>query len=208
MGTFLYDPFQWRSLIAEQVTHIKERLLYQSICSQRERILSFKSNSLRYGNHFYHIRWASLSVTIFITHVRIQRNGSYANAFYIFIPFFTKLCRCFDMVLETCTCILYNQQIIWILFLDISVLQTTDVLTNGINVVQNWLFNGFVSYHKKLDRYIHSYINTRQLNAFMCFMHDTLEKPLWIACRVLSYFKTNRCNTKPYKRDTYIIILS
>ena len=30
-------------------------------------------------NHFYHIRWAPLSVTIFITHVRILRNGSYAN---------------------------------------------------------------------------------------------------------------------------------
>ena len=30
-------------------------------------------------NHFYHIRWAPLSVTIFITHMRILRNGSYAN---------------------------------------------------------------------------------------------------------------------------------
>ena len=30
------------------------------------------------GNHFYHIRWAPLSVTI-ITHMRILRNGSYAN---------------------------------------------------------------------------------------------------------------------------------
>ena len=30
-------------------------------------------------NHFYHIRWAPLSVTIFIMHMRILRNGSYAN---------------------------------------------------------------------------------------------------------------------------------
>ena len=44
-------------------------------CSQSERILSFNSSSLRYGNHFYHIRWAPLSVTIFIMHMRILRNG-------------------------------------------------------------------------------------------------------------------------------------
>ena len=30
-------------------------------------------------NHFYHIRLAHLSVTIFVTDVRIQRNGRYAN---------------------------------------------------------------------------------------------------------------------------------
>ena len=30
-------------------------------------------------NHFYHSRWAPLSATIFITHVRILRNGSYVN---------------------------------------------------------------------------------------------------------------------------------
>ena len=35
------------------------------------------------GNHFYHIRWASLSVTIFIMHVGILRNGSFANAVYM-----------------------------------------------------------------------------------------------------------------------------
>ena len=34
------------------------------------------------GNHFYHIRRAPLSVTIFITHVRILRNGSYSNEKY------------------------------------------------------------------------------------------------------------------------------
>ena len=30
-------------------------------------------------NHFYHIRWAPLSVTTFIKHVPILHNGSYAN---------------------------------------------------------------------------------------------------------------------------------
>ena len=34
-------------------------------------------------NHFYHIKWAPLSVIYFITHVRILRNGSYANAVYM-----------------------------------------------------------------------------------------------------------------------------
>ena len=33
-------------------------------------------------NHFYHIRWAPLSVTIFIMHVRILCYGSYANEQY------------------------------------------------------------------------------------------------------------------------------
>ena len=54
-----------------------------------------------------------------------------------FLYYSLQNCRCFDMVLKTCTCILYNHSIILILSLDISVLQTTDVLTNGINVVQN-----------------------------------------------------------------------
>ena len=31
-------------------------------------------------NHFYHIRLAPLSVTIFMSHVHILRNGSYADA--------------------------------------------------------------------------------------------------------------------------------
>ena len=44
-----------------------ELLLKERICSQRERSLSFKSSSLRYGNHFNHIRWAPLSVNIFIS---------------------------------------------------------------------------------------------------------------------------------------------
>ena len=30
-------------------------------------------------DHFYHITWAPLSVTIFITHERLLRNGRYAN---------------------------------------------------------------------------------------------------------------------------------
>ena len=47
--------------------------------SQREQILSFKSSSLRYGTSLYHIRWVPLIDIIFITHVRILHNGSYAN---------------------------------------------------------------------------------------------------------------------------------
>ena len=31
-------------------------------------------------NHFYHIRWAPMSVTIFIMHVHKLRNAGYANA--------------------------------------------------------------------------------------------------------------------------------
>ena len=58
-----------------------ELFLKEIICWQREQILSFNSSSLSgIGNHFYHIRWAHLSVTIFIMHVRILRNVSYANA--------------------------------------------------------------------------------------------------------------------------------
>ena len=91
--------YQWRSQNAEKNTH-HGRLLYQAmilyhyvpfqngnsikgkkICCQRERFLSSKSSSLRYGNNFYHIRRAPLSVTIFITHVRILRNWSYANVY-------------------------------------------------------------------------------------------------------------------------------
>ena len=37
-------------------------------------------------NHVYHIRWAPLSVTIFITHERILRNGSNANEYYQEMP--------------------------------------------------------------------------------------------------------------------------
>ena len=34
-------------------------------------------------NHFYHISWAPLIVTIFITHVRIVRNGNYAKDIWL-----------------------------------------------------------------------------------------------------------------------------
>ena len=96
-GCCLFYGSQWRSQNAEKVTHIKrettvssnaslqlppfskwELLLKERIFSQREQIFSFKSSSLRYGNDFYHIRSAPLSVTIFIMHVRILHNMSYA----------------------------------------------------------------------------------------------------------------------------------
>ena len=73
-----YNKFrsnQWRSKNAENVTHIKGRLLDQAVIplqsrpfskwelllkerirSQRGRILSFKSSSFWYGNYFYRIR--------------------------------------------------------------------------------------------------------------------------------------------------------
>ena len=46
-----------------------ETSLNGRICSQRGLILSFKSSSIWYGNHFYHIKWPPFNVTIF-THVR------------------------------------------------------------------------------------------------------------------------------------------
>ena len=47
--------------------------------------------------YFYHIKWSPLNVTIFITHVRILRNGSYDNAQ-------TDLnLRCTHMPTYTCT---------------------------------------------------------------------------------------------------------
>ena len=99
----VFNRVQWRIQTAEKVTHIKGRLLYQAmilykirpfskwefllkekICSHRERILSFKSRSLNYmGNHFYNVRLAPLSFTIFVTHVRLLRNWRYANGVYI-----------------------------------------------------------------------------------------------------------------------------
>ena len=75
---------QWRSQNAEKVTHIKGRLLNQTvnfffvpfqkwklllkkrICSLRVPILFFKSSSLWYENHFYHIRWPPLNVSILL----------------------------------------------------------------------------------------------------------------------------------------------
>ena len=64
----MYHVNQWRSQKAEKSMHIKGRLLdramilyncipFQMGTSQRERILSFMSSSLKYGkNHFYHIK--------------------------------------------------------------------------------------------------------------------------------------------------------
>ena len=79
---------QGRSQNAERDTHIKGRLLDQAVILfnyapfktgtslkgknllQEGANSSVKSNSLWYGNHFYHISWDPLHVTIFITHVR------------------------------------------------------------------------------------------------------------------------------------------
>ena len=45
-------------------------------------------------NHFYHIRRTPLSVTIFITHVRILRNWSYADvSACVLLNSFTRLCK-------------------------------------------------------------------------------------------------------------------
>ena len=62
-SVFASRCYKWCSQNTEKITHIKGRLLYQAFilynyapfrikerfCSQRERILSFKSSSLRYG---------------------------------------------------------------------------------------------------------------------------------------------------------------
>ena len=42
-------------------------------------LLKIGTSCSQMKNHFYHIRWPPLNITIFITHVR---NGSYANAHY------------------------------------------------------------------------------------------------------------------------------
>ena len=47
-----------------------ELLLKERICSQRERILSFRGVSFGMENNFYHIRWSPLNVTVSITQVR------------------------------------------------------------------------------------------------------------------------------------------
>ena len=76
------NSYQWRCQNVKKVTHLKGRLLDQAViifncvpfrnrnCSQRDRILSFKSSSLYYGKLLYHIMWPPLNVTIFNTHVR------------------------------------------------------------------------------------------------------------------------------------------
>ena len=62
---------RWRVQTAEKVRHIKGRLLNQAV------ILFdcpfFKWERIQFlivWNHFYHIRWPPLNVTIFITHAR------------------------------------------------------------------------------------------------------------------------------------------
>ena len=62
-------------------TFLKERFR-----SQRERILSFKSSSLWYGNKLYH-RWPPLKVAIFITHVCICVMGATPMSFGSFVWF-------------------------------------------------------------------------------------------------------------------------
>ena len=46
-------------------------------------------------NHFYHIKWPPLNVTIFITHVRSLRNGCYANR-----SWFCDIASCISCVLS------------------------------------------------------------------------------------------------------------
>ena len=92
---------------AEKVTHIKGRLLIKQwfslivslfkwelllkerICSQRKEFAPRGSKffplwAVLYSmeNHFYHIKWPPLNVTIFIMHVRNLCNGCYANGTY------------------------------------------------------------------------------------------------------------------------------
>ena len=61
-----------------------ELLFKERICSQS---LSFPLWAVPYSreNQFYHIKWPPLNVTIFITHVRILRNGCYANGYQTLI---------------------------------------------------------------------------------------------------------------------------
>ena len=57
----------------------KELLLKERICSQMEQILSLWTVPYSIENHFYHIKWAPLNVTIFIPHLCNLSNGCYAN---------------------------------------------------------------------------------------------------------------------------------
>ena len=53
-----------------------ELLLKERICSQRKRILSFKSSYLRYGKSLLPHKVSSLKCYYFIMHVRILRSGT------------------------------------------------------------------------------------------------------------------------------------
>ena len=72
---------QWSSAITSLIkmgTSLKgKNLLTEGANSFLKRSFS------RYGKLFYHNRWAPLSVTIFITHVHILRNGSYVVCYWI-----------------------------------------------------------------------------------------------------------------------------
>ena len=57
-------------------------------------------------NHFYHIRWAPLSVTIFISHVRILRNGSYANV----LPFRPRCRSVTPLTFSNCISVRHGQK--------------------------------------------------------------------------------------------------
>ena len=58
-----------------------ELLLKERICSQRSEFFPLRVVPEGIENHIYHIRCAPLSVTIFITHVCILRDWSYANVY-------------------------------------------------------------------------------------------------------------------------------
>ena len=75
--------FQWHSQNAEKVRHIKGRLLDQAVIlfncvpfQNGNKFFPLRAVPYAMENHFYHIRWPPLNVTILIAHVR---NGSYAD---------------------------------------------------------------------------------------------------------------------------------
>ena len=50
-----------------------------------------KSSSIWDGNHFYHIGWPPLNVTIFITHMRNPRNECNTNGFGVLLHWIHSL---------------------------------------------------------------------------------------------------------------------
>ena len=76
---------RWRNQNAKK-SYIKGRLLDQAMIlfnwvpfSKLELLFPLWAVPYSMENHFYHIKWPPLNVTIFITHVRNLRNGCYAN---------------------------------------------------------------------------------------------------------------------------------
>ena len=74
---------KWRSQNAEKVAHTKGRLLDQAVilfssffkigkefAPRGSEFFPLRRVPYRMENNFYHIKWPSLNVTIFITHVR------------------------------------------------------------------------------------------------------------------------------------------